>query len=463
MITAGKKQHLGTGLKPRHLTMISIGGVIGAGLFVVSGKVIAISGPAAILAYIFAGILVVLVMRMLGEMAVLSPDSGSFSTYADKAIGPWAGFTIGWLYWWFWVLLLPIETNVAGLILHAWFPVIDMWVFALIMTTLLTITNLFNVRNYGEFEFWFALIKVVAIIAFMILGILAIFNLLPNSHVHGISNLTQNGGFMPNGFNAVLAGMLMTIAVFFGTEVVTIAAAESNDPASEIVSATKLVVFRICLFYIGSIFVVVALVPWNSPSLNVTEVGSYLSTLDLMNLPNAKLIMNLVIITSVASCFNSALYTASRMLYSLSIRRDAPAYLKHLSADGTPRRAIMFSAIIGFVAILAQYKMPEQLFSMLIRTTGIIALLVYLVIAVSQLKLRQKNKYYPIVFKMWLFPWLTYIVIIFILSVLVLMMFRQDFRSDIISTMVLAAILAIIGCYRQINTKQLKEPRGSHL
>ena len=299
---------LGTGLKPRHLTMISIAGVIGAGLFVGSGKVIAAAGPAAVLAYIFAGTLVVLTMRMLGEMAVISPSSGSFSTYADKAIGPWAGFTIGWLYWWYWVLLLPIETNVAGLILHSWFPMVPVWIFALALTVTLTITNLFNVKNYGEFEFWFALVKVIAIVAFLILGTLAIINCLPHSSVHGIANLTSHGGFMPNGFGAVLAAMLSTMFAFLGVEIVTIAAAESKDPTHEIAKATKSVVWRICLFYVGSIFIVVTLVPWNDPRLGLPQIGAYLRTLELMNIPYAKMIMSFVILTSVSSCFNSALY-----------------------------------------------------------------------------------------------------------------------------------------------------------
>ena len=179
------------GLKPRHVTMLSIAGVIGAGLFVGSGHAIAEAGPAVLLAYAAAGTLVVLVMRMLAEMAVASPDTGSFSTYADRAIGHWAGFTIGWLYWWFWVLVIPLEANAAATILHAWFPNVAIWVFTLVITLLLTATNLFSVKNYGEFEFWFALIKVVAIIGFVILGLAAICGLLPNLSLIHISEPTR--------------------------------------------------------------------------------------------------------------------------------------------------------------------------------------------------------------------------------------------------------------------------------
>lgn len=209
------KNNLSHGLKSRHVTMLSIAGVIGAGLFVGSGRAIAEAGPATILAYIFAGVLVVLVMRMLAEMAIASPDTGSFSTYADQAIGKWAGYTIGWLYWWFWVLIIPIEANIAATIINTYVPQMEIWVLSLVITLLLTATNLFSVKNYGEFEFWLALVKVAAIVGFIILGACAILGLLPSTGVSGVSRLWDNGGFMPNGFGAVLSAMLITMFSFW--------------------------------------------------------------------------------------------------------------------------------------------------------------------------------------------------------------------------------------------------------
>ena len=188
-MTAQNADVLAPGLKSRHVRMLSIAGVIGAGLFVGSGHAIAEAGPAVLLAYIAAGTLVVLIMRMLAEMAVASPDSGSFSTYADKSLGRWAGFTIGWLYWWFWVLVIPLEANAAGTILHGWFPQVDVWEYTLAITAFLTVSNLFSVKNYGEFEFWFALLKVVAIVGFLVAGSLAVFGLLPGSNTQGISHV----------------------------------------------------------------------------------------------------------------------------------------------------------------------------------------------------------------------------------------------------------------------------------
>ncbi|EZI29580.1 MULTISPECIES: GABA permease [Pseudomonas] len=445
MSSTHSSNDLEQGLKPRHVTMLSIAGVIGAGLFVGSGHAIAAAGPAVLLAYAAAGALVVLVMRMLAEMAVASPDTGSFSTYADRAIGPWAGFTIGWLYWWFWVLVIPLEANAAATILHAWFPSVAIWAFTLIITLLLTVTNLFSVKNYGEFEFWFALIKVVAIIGFVILGLAAIFGFLPTSQVSGVSHLFDTQGFMPNGMGAVLAAILTTMFSFMGTEIVTIAAAESTNPSQQITKATNSVIWRIGLFYLLSIFIVVSLVPWNDPTL--AAVGSYQTVLERMGIPNAKLIVDLVVLVAVTSCLNSALYTASRMLFSLARRGDAPAVAKRTNDSGTPYWAVMLSTGAAFLAVFANYVAPAAVFEFLLASSGAIALLVYLVIAVSQLRMRQKSiaAGETLAFKMWLFPGLTYAVMIFIVGTLTIMLFQEAHRVEIIATGVLSLLVVAAG------------------
>ncbi|WP_321849993.1 GABA permease [Pseudomonas paraveronii] len=445
MSSTQSSNDLEQGLKPRHVTMLSIAGVIGAGLFVGSGHAIAAAGPAVLLAYAAAGALVVLVMRMLAEMAVASPDTGSFSTYADRAIGHWAGFTIGWLYWWFWVLVIPLEANAAATILNAWFPNVAIWAFTLIITLLLTATNLFSVKHYGEFEFWFALIKVVAIVGFVILGLLAIFGFLPNSQVSGVSHLFDTQGFMPNGMGAVLAAILTTMFSFMGTEIVTIAAAESKDPGQQITKATNSVIWRIGLFYLLSIFIVVSLVPWNDP--NLAAVGSYQTVLEGMGIPNAKLIVDLVVLVAVTSCLNSALYTASRMLFSLGRRGDAPAVSKRTNKSGTPYWAVMLSTGAAFLAVFANYVAPAAVFEFLLASSGAIALLVYLVIAVSQLRMRQKRiaAGETLVFKMWLFPGLTYAVMVFIVGTLTIMLFQEAHRVEIIATGVLSLLVVAAG------------------
>jgi len=429
---------LAQGLKSRHVTMLSIAGVIGAGLFVGSGHAIAAAGPAVLLAYAAAGTLVVLVMRMLGEMAIASPDTGSFSTYADRSIGHWAGFTIGWLYWWFWVLVIPLEANAAAAILNAWFPAVDLWAFSLLITLALTVTNLFSVKNYGEFEFWFALLKVLAIIGFIVVGCAAMFGMVPGSQVSGVSHLFDTQGFMPNGLGAVLAAMLTTMFSFMGTEIVTIAAAESKDPGKQISRATNSVIWRICLFYLVSIFLVVALVPWNDPAL--AETGSYQTVLSRIGVPNAKLIVDIVVLIAVTSCLNSALYTSSRMLFSLSKRGDAPAIAQRTTKASTPHVAVLLSTAAAFLCVFANYVAPAQVFEFLLASSGAIALLVYLVIAVSQLRMRSQREARgeKIDFKMWLFPGLTWATIAFIIAVLVVMGLREDHRAEIIATALLS-------------------------
>ena len=440
----GQQTQLASGLKTRHVTMLSIAGVIGAGLFVGSGTAIHLAGPAVLIAYLIAGTLVVLVMRMLGEMASAHPDSGSFSVYATRAIGPWAGFSIGWLYWWFWVLVIPVEATAAAAILHSWIPGVDLWVFALAITLALTITNLFSVKNYGEFEFWFALLKVAAIIAFIAVGAFAFVGAFGPMHA-GPGNLVNHGGFMPNGFGAVPAALLTTMFSFMGTEIVTIAAAESRNPAEQIRKATRSVIWRISIFYLISIFFVLCLVPWNSDSL--TSDGSFLAALANLNIPGAKVIVDVVVLVAVASCLNSALYTASRMAYSLGQRGDGPRALARTSAAGVPRVAVILSTLVGFVAVLANYLVPEKVFTTLLATSGAVALLVYLVIAISQLVMRgqlRRSGERPAIL-MWGFPYLTWAVIIFIPVVLVYMAFWSDMKLELTSTAVVAVIVVALG------------------
>lgn len=451
---------LAAGLKQRHVTMLSIAGVIGAGLFVFSGHAIAKAGPAALLAYIFTGALVVLVMRMLGEMAVASPDTGSFSTYADRAIGPWAGFSIGWLYWWFWVLAIPLEAIAAANIINAWIPGVDTWVIASTLILVLTCSNFFSVAKYGEFEFWFGLVKIIAIIAFIALCVAALMGLLPEREVSGLGQLMAlHGGFAPNGLSAIIGAMLTTMFSFIGAEVVTIAAAESKNPARQITRATNSVVWRICVFYLLSILMILSIVPWNDPRL--PEVGSFQRALEIMNIPNAKLIIDIVVLLAVASCMNSQVYTGSRMLYSLARRGDAPRFLKRVNLAKVPFAAVTCTTVLGVVATFINYFAPENVFKFLLSTSGAVALLVYLVIAVSQLCLRKKMRAAGEIleFRMWLFPWLTWAVILFISGALVSMFFIPAYRSEITATGLLAIVIICVGL---MNARKAEHPAVRH-
>ena len=456
--TRGNPAALGTSLKPRHITMISIAGVIGAGLFVGSANAIKAAGPAVLISYFLAGALVVLVMRMLGEMATANPDTGSFSVYSDRALGRWAGFSIGWLYWWFWVLVIPVEATAAAAILSDLVGGAQ-WLWALAVTLLLTVTNLASVGNYGEFEFWFALVKVIAIVAFIGVGIAAIFGLFPDSQVSGVESLWQPAGFMPNGFGAVIAGMLITMFSFMGTEIVTIAAAESPNPQAGISKAVNSVIWRISLFYLGSIFVIVALMPYDR-----LPNGSYQSTLQAIGIPGSKVIMDVVILTAVASCLNSALYTASRMLFSLGDRGDAPQVVRRVARNGAPWVAVLASMVVGFVAVIGNYVLPDKIFGYLLATSGAIALFVYLAIAASQFvlgrRMRDDGERPPV--RMWLFPHLTVVVMVAIVAVLVLMAFDPDQQSAIFLSLASAVVIVVAGVIvqrRHAATSTLAERR----
>src|ERR1700742_2914820 len=382
-MAAGETQDNGlqTSLKKRHVTMISLGGVIGAGLFVGSGAVINTTGPAAVLSYLAAGTLVILVMRMLGEMAVAHPSSGSFADYAGEALGPWARFSVGWLYWYFWVIVLAVEAAAGAAIVQEWLPGVPIWVTSLVLMVALTATNLFSVRAYGEFEFWFASIKVAAIIAFIVIAAGYVVT------GGGVSHLTADGGFAPKGGVTILSGIVIVIFAFVGAEIATIAAAESDEPGESVRKATNSVISRVLVFYVLSIFLIVSIMPWNSAELGKSP---FATTLHEIGIPAAAQVMNAIVLTAVLSCLNSGLYVASRMNFALARRGDAPQWMVRLNSRGVPARAILISTSIGFLSVIANVISPDKVFFVLLNTSGAVALFVYLLICISQLVLRRR-------------------------------------------------------------------------
>ncbi|KUL56559.1 MULTISPECIES: amino acid permease [unclassified Streptomyces] len=443
---------LKAGLKNRHLSMIAIGGVIGAGLFVGSSSGIAAAGPAILISYALVGAMVVLVMRMLGEMAAARPTSGSFSTYADQALGRWAGFSIGWLYWFFWVVVLAVEATAGAVILNGWIPAVPQWGWALIVMVVLTATNLVSVGSYGEFEFWFAGIKVVAIGAFVAIGLLAVFGVLPGSDNPGagFAHLTDAGGFMPKGAGAILTGVLMVVFSFMGSEIVTLAAGESEDPQRAVTKATNSVIWRIGVFYLGSIFVVITLLPWNHKS--ITEDGSYVAALNSIGIPHAGQVMNVIVLTAVLSCLNSGLYTASRMAFSLGQRGDAPKAFARTNARGVPQAAILGSVVFGFVAVWFNYQWKDTVFDFLLNSSGAVALFVWLIISFTQLRMRGiilREEPEKLVVKMWLFPYLTWVTIAMISFVLVYMLTDEAGRKQVLLSLLAAAFVVVFSLVRE--------------
>ncbi|WP_044051927.1 amino acid permease [Heyndrickxia coagulans] len=432
--------------------MISIGGVIGAGLFMGSGAVIHSAGPGAVISYALAGLLVIFVMRMLGEMASVNPTSGSFSTYAREAIGPWAGYTIGWLYWFFWVIVIAIEATAGAANIQYWFPEMPSWLLSLILTVLLTLTNVYSVKSYGEFEYWFSIIKVATIVLFLLLGLSVIFGIVPGVQSPGLSNLTGNGGFMPNGFGSVLLGITVVIFSFMGTEIVAVAAGESSEPERAVRTATNSVIWRILIFYVGSIAIVATLLPWNSA--NILK-SPFVAVLEHVGIPAAAQIMNFIVLTAVLSCLNSGLYTNSRMLYGMAKAGDAPKIFLKLNKNGVPVYAVLCGTVFAYVGVVFNYISPDKVFLFLVNSSGGIALLVYLVIAFSHLRMRrtvEKTNPDALKVKMWLYPYLTYVTILGIVAVLVAMIFIDSLRPQVLLTLLIAVL--VVGSYFLLHPKK---------
>ncbi|MEU6484715.1 amino acid permease [Streptomyces sp. NPDC046887] len=463
--TAVEPEPLSHGLKQRHLTMLGLGGVIGAGLFVGSGAGIAVAGPGIVLSYLLAGALAMLVMRMLGEMSAAMPASGAFSVHAERALGRWAGFSVGWLYWFLLVVVLAVEATGAAAIAHGWVPGMPQWAWVLVFMTVFTAANLTAVRNFGEFEFWFAGLKVAAIVLFLVLGVLAVGGWLPDTEPVGLANLTGQGGFLPAGWDGVVSGVLAVVFAFGGLEVVTIAAAESEDPARNVARAVRSAVWRILLFYVGSMLVIVTLLPWTSM---VPGQSPYVAVLDSIGVPGAAQIMNVVVFVALLSALNANLYGSSRMVFSLAERGEGPCALLKVSGGGgggVPRRAVLASVAFGFVSVLLNLVWPDTVFLYMLNAVGAVLLFVWALIAVSQLRLRRRiEREAPelLTLRMWGFPWLTWAALAAIGAVLGLMLTDPASRPQVLwSAGAAALVLAVAGLREVRDRRRVRDGQGA--
>ena len=432
---------LSHGLKSRHVTMISFGGIIGAGLFVGSSGAIAKAGPAVLITYAASGLLIFLIMRMLGEMAVARPGQGSFVQYAALALGPWAGFLTGWLYWYFWVFTVGAETVAGAKLLQAAGVHAPIWAIGLLLVVGTAISNLVSVRAYGELEFWFAVIKVSAIIAFIAIGLA--FIVFFRAAATG-PTLLGHGGFFPLGWGGLLAAVPVVVFSMMGSEVAAIAAAESGDPAGNVARAARAVAMRILAFYVLSVLVIVAILPWDTV---VPGISPFKPVLDLIGIPGSGALMALVIITAVLSCLNSGVYITSRMLHELARNGDAPAFLAATARNQVPIAGILIGCGAGLLAAFAQMVLSEDVFTLLASTSGDIILVVYLVIAGAQIRQRKllEASGVKLAFRMWLFPWLSYAVVLGIIGVLVLLGFMPGQQQTLLlSGLTVVLVLAAL-------------------
>jgi L-asparagine transporter-like permease len=438
---------LSRSLQPRHITMISIGGMIGAGLFVGSSAAIAATGPAIVLSYLITGTLVLLVMRMLGEMAVSHPAVRSFTEFARAGLGNWAGFVAGWLYWYFWMIVVPVEAIAGANILHGWLG-LPQWLLGIVLMGVMTAVNLMSARSYGEFEFWFASIKVAAILVFIALAAaFACGFTSPAGATFG--NLTNYGGFMPKGGLSVLAGAVTVYFSLTGAEITTIAAAESKEPARAVARMTSSVIVRILTFYVGSVLLIVSVVPWVNIHPGESPFTLALST---MQFKWASLAMSAIILTAVLSCLNSAFYVCSRVLFVLAEHGDAPQWLVQVNARRVPVRSVWMGSLAGVLGILAAITSSQTVFAFLVNASGALMVFIYMIIAIAHLRLRRQREARgepAPALTMWLFPWASYAAIAGMAAVLIAMAFtpgelRQDLWWSVVSLgLALAAYLVV--------------------
>ncbi|NYH55106.1 GABA permease [Nocardiopsis arvandica] len=431
-------------LRRRHMALIAIGGSVGAGLFIGSGAVIQLAGPAAVLSYVLAGALVFFTLRALGEMVVAVPAGGSFSDYARLAFGPRAGFTIGWVYWWMYAVLVAAESVAGATILGQWVPGVPGWALALLVLLSMTAANLVSVRVFAETESFFSLVKVATIVAFLLIGGLWALGLWSGSDGSGVANLWEHGGFAPNGWVAVLAATVVVLFAFGGVEIITVAAGESVEPERSVASAITNVLWRIGLFYVASILVVVMVLPWSTVD---PGRSPFVAVMERVGVPGAALIMEVVVFVAVLSVLNAAMYTSSRMLFTLTRQGDAPRALRGTNGRGVPVRAILLGTVVGYAAVVADYLWPDRVFPFLVASIGAILLVLFLTICASQLvvggRVRRREPE-RLALRMWGFPYLTWAVLLGLVTVFVAMVVLPDQRQALLASVgsVLVALVA---------------------
>jgi len=433
-------------LEERHIQLMAIGGAIGVGLFLGSATAIKAAGPSLIFMYFVCGFLLFLVMRALGEMAVENPISGSFSAYAYEYMGPLAGYLTGWSYWLMWVIVCMAETTAVGIYINFWWASFPTWASALIALAVLTLVNLTAAKLFGELEFWFALIKVVTIIVMIVVGLVMIVTGLGNNGVPiGISNLWTHGGFMPNGFGGMFSSIIMVTFAFLGMELIGVTAGEAKDPEKNIPKAINNVFYRILIFYVGSLLVIMAIYPWNEIG---TQGSPFVLTFSKLGIAAAAGIINFVVLTAASSSCNSGIYTTGRMLHSLALQGKAPKSLGTLSKSGVPAKAIFVSVACMLIGVVLNYVAPGKAFSMVTSVATFIGIFVWFIIVSCHLAFRKKltaEQVKNLKFPVFLFPLTDYAALAFLVVVLIAMVITPGER---VSVMVgIPFLLILTGLY----------------
>lgn len=428
------------GLEARHIEMIALGGTIGVGLFMGSASTIQWTGPSVMLAYAIAGLFIFFIMRSMGEMLYLEPTTGSFATFAQKYIHPLAGYMTAWSYWFQWVIVGMAEITAVGMYMNYWFPNLPHWIPGLIAMIILGLGNMASVKYYGEFEFWFALIKIVTIVIMIIVGLgLIFFGIGNNGHAIGLSNLWVHG-FFTGGWKGFFFALSLVVAAYQGVELIGITAGEAKDPTKTLTKAIKNVIWRILIFYIGAIFITVTVYPWDQ----LGTLGSpFVSTFAKVGITAAAGIINFVVITAALSGANSGIYSTGRMLYTLAMNGQAPKLFAKVSKTGVPLYCILATFVGLGIGVILNYFAPPELFLYVYSSSVLPGMIPWFVLVISELRFRKvhANEMDSHPFKMPFAPYSNYATIVFLLLVLIGMWMNPSTR---ISLMVGVVFLAIV-------------------
>lgn len=425
--------------------MMGLGSAVGAGLFLGVGLGIQMSGTSVLISYAVAGALIALVMWMLGEMAAARPSLGSFSTYAGQAYGHWARFTMGWIYWFMLIMVMGAEITGAAAIISNWFDIAP-WIPALIAVAFFAVVNFAAVGGFGEFEFWFAIIKVGVIVAFLVIGVLMALGILPGMDISlAGTNFTEN--FLPNGMPGFAAGLLAVAFAFGGIELVTIAAAESEDPAHNVATAVRAIIVRIMIFYIGSIVVITMALPFSSiQDADVAADSPFTLVLAAAKIPFAAGFMEAIIALALLSAFNAQIYATSRLVFDMAKDHCAPGFFLKQNRAGSPINAVILSMVFAFASVGLQFWNPPGLLAFLFNAVGGCLLVIWFFIVASFIKLHPQMRENGELTEIHVpgFPWLPWVTAAALGGLTLLMLFDPAARNQVISVLILAAVLVIL-------------------
>ncbi|MEC0108517.1 amino acid permease [Paenibacillus taichungensis] len=439
-----QEETLTRGLKNRHVQLMAIGGAIGTGLFLGAGKTIQLTGPSILLAYIITGIVLFLIMHALGELLLSNLQYHSFVDFVRDYLGNMAAFITGWTYWFCWISIAMADITAVGLYTQFWFPQVPQWMPGLIALIVLLIMNLATVKLFGEMEFWFALIKVLAILALIVVGLYMIFKgFTTDQGPASFTNLWSHGGWFPNGMHGFIISFQMVVFAFVGMELVGLTAGETENPEKVIPRAINQIPIRVLLFYVGALLIIMSIYPWNAI---VPSESPFVQVFAAVGIAAAAGIVNFVVLTSAASACNSAIFSTSRMVFSMAKDRNAPTSFARLNNRKVPSNALFFSTIVILIAIVLNYVMPEGVFTLITSVSTVCFIFVWGIMVICHLRYRRTRPELASRsrFRLPLYPFSNYLILTFLVFVLVILALAEDTRVALFVTPAWFLLMAVI-------------------